>query len=90
MFQRARGTLTGSPAFITILIFLVLVLITTTLLMLPIASASGEATPLPDALFTAVSAICVVGLTTLDMATHWSWFGNLVVFWDSKLAALVS
>lgn len=88
MFQRARVTLTGSPAFITILIFLVLVLITTTLLMLPIASASGAATPLPDALFTAVSAICVVGLTTLDMATHWSWFGNLVVFLGFQIGGI--
>jgi trk system potassium uptake protein len=88
LLQRARFTLTSSPAFITIVIFLILVLITTTLLMLPIASATGTATPLPDALFTAVSAICVVGLTTLDMATHWSWFGNLVVFLGFQIGGI--
>jgi trk system potassium uptake protein TrkH len=86
--QWIRFGLGASPAFITILIFLVLVLITTTLLMLPLASATGVATPLPDALFTAVSAICVVGLTTLDMATHWSWFGNLVVFLGFQIGGI--
>jgi len=87
-FERSRFLLTSSPAFVTIVIFLILVLITTTLLMLPLASASGQATPLPDALFTAVSAICVVGLTTLDMATHWSWFGNLVVFLGFQIGGI--
>ena len=33
-----------------------------------------------DALFTAVSSICVTGLATVDMATHWSPFGNALVF----------
>lgn len=88
MAERAKFVLTSSPAFITILIFLILVLIATTLLMLPLASAAGTATPLPDALFTAVSAICVVGLTTLDMATHWSWFGNLVVFLGFQIGGI--
>lgn len=86
--ERARFLATGSPAFVTILIFIVLVFITTTLLMLPVASASGQATPLSDAMFTAVSAICVVGLTTLDMATHWSWFGNLVVFLGFQIGGI--
>jgi trk system potassium uptake protein len=80
LLERARFALTNSAAVATILIFVVLVAITTTLLMLPMATSTGEITPLPDALFTAVSAICVVGLTTVDMATHWSWFGHVVVF----------
>jgi len=75
-----RTLLGNSAASLTIAVFIVLTLITTTLLMLPEASASGEATPLPDALFTAVSAICVTGLTTVNMATHWSPFGHTVVF----------
>ena len=36
--------------------------------------------PLHDALFTAVSVICVTGLATVDMATYWSPFGNALVF----------
>lgn len=78
--DRLRAVLGNSAATVTILIFILLSLLTTSLLMLPQASASGEATPLEDALFTAVSAICVTGLTTVNMATHWSPFGNTVIF----------
>lgn len=71
---------TSSPARFAIVVFTGLILITTALLALPI-SRRGESqfTPLVDALFTAVSAICVTGLSTVDMATHWSPFGNLVI-----------
>ena len=78
--DRARAILGNSAASLTIGVFLILTLITTTLLMLPQAAASGEATPLPDAMFTAVSAICVTGLTTVNMATHWSPLGHTIVF----------
>ena len=37
-------------------------------------------TGLADALCTAVSTICVTGLSTVDMAAHWSPFGNVVLF----------
>lgn len=71
----------SSPSRFAILVFTGLVLIFTLLLSLPIARAGGgSATPLHDALFTAVSAICVTGLTTVDMATYWSPFGNALVF----------
>ena len=50
------------------------------LLSLPIASADRSVTPLADALFTAVSVICVTGLSTVDMATHWSAFGNALIY----------
>lgn len=71
----------SSPSRFAILVFASLILVTTLLLSLPIARA-GEAsgTPLADAVFTAVSTICVTGLTTVDMATYWSPFGNAVVF----------
>lgn len=81
--QRLRDAtndvLASSPARFAIIVFTVLIGLVTTLLMLPIASASGEPTPFADALFTAVSAICVTGLVTVDMATHWSAFGNVVI-----------
>lgn len=69
-----------SPSRFAILVFTALVLLFTLLLSLPIASHSRSATPLADALFTAVSAICVTGLSTVDMATHWSAFGNVVIY----------
>lgn len=82
--RRARSALvaltTSSPARFAILVFTGLILITTLLLTLPIARAGERSgTPLADAFFTAVSAICVTGLTTVDMSTYWSPFGNLVI-----------
>ena len=75
------GLVRSSPSRFAILIFASLILVTTLLLSLPIARAGeGRGTPLYDAFFTAVSTICVTGLTTVDMATHWSPFGNAVVF----------
>ncbi|MFC6235473.1 TrkH family potassium uptake protein [Leucobacter soli] len=69
----------SSPARLALLIFSGLILVWTALLSLPIATRSGTPTPLADALFTAVSAICVTGLTTVDMAAHWSLYGELVI-----------
>lgn len=68
-----------TPARFAILVFTALVLIWTAVLALPISSATGEFTPLADAFFTAVSAICVTGLATVHMATHWSPFGDVMI-----------
>jgi Trk-type K+ transport system membrane component len=71
----------SSPSRFAILIFAALVLVFTLLFSLPIARAGeGSSAPLYDALFTAVSVICVTGLSTVDMATYWSPFGNALVF----------
>ncbi|MBO1900504.1 TrkH family potassium uptake protein [Leucobacter weissii] len=69
----------SSPARFALLIFSALILVWTALLSLPLATRAGTVTPLADAVFTAVSAICVTGLTTLDMASHWSLFGDIVI-----------
>ena len=83
-------TATVSPARFAILIFTGLILITTLLLTLPIARAgSGTGgTPLADAVFTAVSAICVTGLATVDMASHWSPFGNIVIILAMQIGGI--
>ena len=59
--------------------FLAVILIGALLLSLPVSSSSGEWTPLPDALFTAASAVCVTGLVIRDTATFWSYFGQAVI-----------
>ncbi|MBN9152339.1 MAG: TrkH family potassium uptake protein [Cryobacterium sp.] len=69
----------ASPARFALVIFTSLVLVLTAVLSLPIATAERNVTPLADAFFTAMSAICVTGLTTVDMATHWSTFGNVAI-----------
>ncbi len=59
--------------------FLILILIGSILLSLPFADKAGQATAYSDALFTATSAVCVTGLSTVTTATHWSFFGQLVI-----------
>lgn len=49
------------------------------LLMLPISSRQGVVTPFIDALFTATSATCVTGLTTVNTAEHWTPFGQFII-----------
>lgn len=49
------------------------------LLMMPFASATNTRTPAIDAYFTAISATSVTGLSTVDMATHWSFPGQLII-----------
>lgn len=82
--ERVRGALdafvASSPARFAIVVFASLVLVFTLLFSLPVATASGQRAPLVDALFTAVSVICVTGLSTVDMATFWSPFGHVLVF----------
>lgn len=78
----------SSPARFALLVFTALILLWTALLSLPIATASGEITPLADALFIAVSAICVTGLATLDMATHWSGFGEVVILLGFQIGGI--
>ncbi|MFT4259563.1 TrkH family potassium uptake protein [Microbacterium sp.] len=85
---RIRHVITSSPSRFAIMIFAALILVFTVLLGLPISSASGEFTPLSDALFTAVSTICVTGLSTVDMATHWSAFGHVLIFVGVNVGAL--
>ena len=59
--------------------YLLLSLLGAALLMLPAASADGAWTTFSDALFTAVSASCVTGLTVVNTAEHWSFFGQAVL-----------
>jgi trk system potassium uptake protein len=70
------------------LAFLVVAVVAMVLLMLPAATRSGVSTPWIDALFTAVSALCVTGLVTLDTGTHWSPFGLGVILFLIQIGGL--
>lgn len=67
------------PARLTLTIFLILICAATAALMLPISTAKGKNLEFIDAFFTAVSAVCVTGLTVVDTATHWTTFGQGVI-----------
>lgn len=69
-------------------LFLGVMLLGSFLLSLPIATRSGESTPYIDALFTAVSAVAITGLTTVDTHLHWSIFGQTVIIILCQLGGL--
>ena len=50
------------------------------LLALPIAAVDNTHTPWVNAFFTSTSAVTVTGLTVVDTASHWSSFGQGVIF----------
>ena len=83
-----RELATASPSRFAVLVFSTLILVFTGLFSLPAASATGIRTPFADALFTAVSTICVTGLSTVDMATHWSPLGHVIVFIGVNVGAM--
>lgn len=67
------------PARIVPLAFLVAILVGTALLSLPMSTPGPTRPPVLVAAFTSVSAVCVTGLTTVDTATYWSPFGQVVI-----------
>ncbi|MCY6958711.1 TrkH family potassium uptake protein [Clostridium sp. ZC22-4] len=68
-----------SPVQILAIGFAIVILIGAILLSLPIASKNGINTPFIDCIFTSTSAVCVTGLTTLNTAEHWTYFGKTVI-----------
>ncbi|WP_404446029.1 TrkH family potassium uptake protein [Microbacterium marinum] len=88
VFSALKDLATASPSRFAVLIFSALILLFTALFSLPIAAADGRPTPLADALFTAVSTICVTGLSTVDMSTHWSPFGHVLVYIGVNVGAM--
>lgn len=64
---------------IIILGFFGVILIGSLLLMFPVSTADRQGANVSDALFTAVSAVCVTGLVVHDTATYWSEFGQGVI-----------
>ena len=73
------GIKLNHPAQIVVAAFAVVIFAGTLLLLLPFATTGpGSARPI-TALFTATSAVCVTGLITVDTATYWSGFGQVVI-----------
>lgn len=59
--------------------FLVAVVFGTLVLLLPVSRTVGSPADPLVAAFTTVSAVCVTGLTTVDTATYWTPFGQVVI-----------
>ena len=67
------------PGRVVLTGFLVGTLVGTALLMLPISRPGPGGASLIEAFFTAVSAICVTGLTIVDTPVAWTGFGQVVI-----------
>lgn len=67
------------PAQVITFAFILLVVIGTILLSLPISRADGKYGFSVTSAFTAISALCVTGLTTADTQTFWTPVGHLVI-----------
>lgn len=76
-----------NPTLLFVVSFLVLILIGTSLLMLP-GSVSNGRLDLVDALFMATSAVCVTGLSVVDIGTRLTGFGQNVILVLIQLGAL--
>jgi len=87
-WDRLQDLTTASPARFAVLVFATLILLFTGLLSLPASTATGQSAPLADALFTAVSTICVTGLSTVNMGTYWSPLGQVIIFIGVNVGAL--
>ncbi|WP_420365085.1 potassium transporter TrkG [Curtobacterium sp. L3-7] len=86
--SRIGTVLRSSPSRLAIMVFVALILVFTFLFMTPIAAADRQSTHFADALFTAASVVCVTGLSTVDMATHWSVFGKTLVVIGTQIGAV--
>lgn len=71
--------LLGHPSRVIPAVYLAVVAAGTALLMLPVATRAHRSPELIDAVFTAVSATCITGLSTVDTRTFWSPFGDVVI-----------
>ncbi|WP_116995337.1 TrkH family potassium uptake protein [Desertimonas flava] len=67
------------PAQYIVVTFFVTSMLGTALLSLPISTQSSGRAPLTTAMFTAMSATCVTGLSVIDTEGHWSGFGQAVI-----------
>lgn len=77
-----------SPTQIIVIGFLLLNIIGTILLLMPFSCADGRETTVIDAIFTATSALCVTGLSTLNTLEHWTILGKLVILFLIQIGGI--
>lgn len=76
------------PSALVVVGFALAVAVGTGLLLLPWSHERGVQVPFIDAAFTAVSAVTVTGLATMDTGTTWSGFGEVVILALIQLGGL--
>ena len=76
---RAQKTLVNNPVRLVPLGFLAAIALGTLLLMLPVSRVQDGDGGFMPAVFTAVSAVCVTGLVTVDTPTYWTPVGQGII-----------
>lgn len=69
----------SNPAFVMAISFMIIILIGSGLLLMPRCLQPGVHITWVDSLFTSTSAVCVTGLTSVDISTTFTRFGQLVI-----------
>jgi trk system potassium uptake protein TrkH len=77
-----------APARLALGAFALVISLFTALLMLPGVTVSGAGTQFIDALFVATSAVCVTGLTPIDISTHFNPLGLAIIATAIKIGGL--
>ncbi|MFZ9189846.1 MAG: potassium transporter TrkG, partial [Schleiferiaceae bacterium] len=77
-----------SPPALLVLSFGFITVLGAGLLMMPEMSTTGNGLPAMDAFFTSVSAVCVTGLSTIDVSTVLSFKGQVVLMILIQLGGL--
>ena len=92
MFNRyndwAAAILRLTPTRIMVLSFIMLILLCTAILMHPACYVSGTTPSFIDVVFMSTSAVCITGLTTLDVASDFSRFGQCVLLLFIQIGGL--
>jgi trk system potassium uptake protein TrkH len=78
-FRRARRPFLRHPGQVVVVAFAIAIAIGTATLMLPPAREGDGGASFLDALFTSTSAVCVTGLSTVDVPNYWTPFGQVVI-----------
>jgi len=78
----------SSPVRAIILFFTAVILIGTLLLCLPFSRQSGAVFSALTCLFTATSAVCVTGLSVVDIGTYYTTFGQWVILFLIQIGGL--
>jgi trk system potassium uptake protein len=86
--DRVLNLLFARPVQVVPILFFAVSLIGAAALSLPGATETEMRTSFVDAWFTAISALCVTGLSTLDVPNHWSGLGELVIMLLIQLGGL--
>lgn len=86
--NKIYNKISSNPPLVLALAFALLITLGGLLLSLPFVSKSGQATSLFDSFFTASSASCVTGLTTVNTAGHWNLYGQIIIIFLIQIGGL--